>query len=299
MTPGARPALDWRAEALRQRLDPLLPGIGIEVLARTESTSSELMRRLRAVAGRRRADVEPTLLVAEHQTRGRGRQDKPWLASPTASLTFSLALPLAPADWSGLSIAVGVALAESLDPDGGTVGGVPRIGLKWPNDLWLWEGPARGRKLGGILVETVAVGSERMAVVGVGLNLRPLDDGLPGADRLSQGYACLAEIDPGVTAPQTLASVAPPLASALLDFAAHGLRTCRDAFARRDVLAGQAVVTLDADGHADREGSADGIDAHGALRLRTPQGTQSVISGEVSVRLPAGAQARAPAGRPC
>ncbi len=301
MTPAERPALDWRAEALRQRLDPLLPGIGVEVLARVDSTSSELMRRLRAVTDRGRADVGPTLLVAGHQTRGRGRQGRHWLASPGASLTFSLALPLAPADWSGLSIAVGVALAEALDPPVRSAGGAPRIGLKWPNDLWLWDGPGRGRKLGGILVETVTVGRERIAVVGVGLNLRPLDATLPAAGQLSQGYGCLAEVAPGATAPTVLAGVAPALAAGLLDFAVNGLATCRGAFARRDVLAGQTIATLDAEGRTARVGTGDGVDPHGALRLRTPQGTQAIISGEVSVRLPAGLDAAAPiaSDRPC
>ena len=50
---------------------------------------------------------------------------------------FSLGLPLAPKDWSGLSLAVGVSVAESLQPHLPAVGGAPKIGIKWPNDLWL------------------------------------------------------------------------------------------------------------------------------------------------------------------
>ena len=65
--------------------------------------------------GRRAGDTQPCLLVAEHQTLGRGRQGRSWLAHAGASLTFSLGLPLAPRDWSGLSLAVGVALADALE----------------------------------------------------------------------------------------------------------------------------------------------------------------------------------------
>ena len=74
-----------------------------------------------------------------------------------ASLMMSLGLPLAPADWSGLSLAVGVSVAESLQPELPAVGNdqAARIGLKWPNDLWL-GGSAGDRKLGGILVETAS-----------------------------------------------------------------------------------------------------------------------------------------------
>ena len=116
--------------------------------------------------------MQPCLLVAEEQTRGRGRLGRGWIASAGASLTFSLALPLAPEEWSGLSLAVGLALAEALDPMV-QPGAPPRIGLKWPNDLWLVDGPGRGRKLGGILIETVSVGHRRMCVLGVGLNVLP------------------------------------------------------------------------------------------------------------------------------
>ena len=66
----------------------------------------------RARAGR----TEPVLLVAEQQTAGRGRLGRGWHSGAGDSLTFSLGLPLAPADWSGLSLAVGVSLAESLHP---------------------------------------------------------------------------------------------------------------------------------------------------------------------------------------
>ena len=69
-----------------------------------------------------------------------------------------------------------------------------RIGLKWPNDLWLLDGPGRGRKLGGVLIETVAVGERRMSVVGVGLNVLPQ----PVALDLSSGYACLQELQPDI-----------------------------------------------------------------------------------------------------
>lgn len=277
--------LAWHAEPLWRRLEPLLPGLSVEVVARLESTNTELLERARNAGGRRSVDTQPCLLVAEHQTAGRGRQGRPWQASPGASLTFSLALPLAPVTWSGLSLAVGVALADALDPPAPSA--PPRIGLKWPNDLWLWEGPGRGRKLGGILIETVPVGSRRLAVVGIGLNVLP-----QATEGLSQGYACLQEIDAAAQAPQVLATVAPPLAQALKRFEAEGLLPFLPAYARRDVLAGQAVQTLGAEPAV--AGVAEGIDPSGALRVRDAQGLQSVVSGEVSVRLRPGADADMP-----
>lgn len=301
--------LHWGAEALWQRLQPLLPGLSVEVLARAESTNTVLLERARLLGGardapisrpgeldpatvggptplgRRDADVQPCLLVAEQQTRGRGRLGRDWVSSVGASLTFSLALPLAPADWSGLSLAVGVALADALEPlppqpqDGTAAGPAPRLQLKWPNDLWLVEDPAapgRGRKLGGILIETVSVGHRRMCVVGVGLNVLP-----QAVPDFPHGYASLQELQPGISAPAALARVAEALVRALLDFEERGFAPLLPAFARRDLLRGQAVTTTLAEVPA---GVADGVDERGALRVISG-GVHLVVSGEVSVRL--------------
>jgi len=308
--------LQWGAEALWQQLQPLLPGLSVEVVARAESTNAVLLDRAREVGGaldapitrpgeldngragdptplgRRGADVQPCLLVAEQQTRGRGRQGRDWVSSAGASLTFSLALPLAPADWSGLSLAVGLALAEALEPlpplsDGSAAAPAPapRLKLKWPNDLWLVDDPAasgRGRKLGGILIETVSVGHRRMCVVGVGLNVLPQ----PVPD-FPHGYASLQELQPGMVAPAVLACVAEPLVRALLAFQAQGFSPLVAAYARRDLLRGQAVTTTLADVPS---GVADGVDERGALRVLAG-GVHLVVGGEVSVRLDTAATA--------
>ena len=297
--------LHWGAEALWQALLPLLPGLSVEVVARAESTNTRLIDRARQSAGQRKApvttpgqfdgplgdwrspsqhgrrndDTQPCLLVAEQQTQGRGRSGRSWQSSAGASLTFSLALPLAPREWSGLSLAVGVALADALDAPGSLQGGAaPRIGLKWPNDLWLLDAPGRGRKLGGILIETVAVGERRMCIVGVGLNVLPQ----PVID-MSSGFACLSDLQPGIDAPQALHRVAPALAVALRQFEADGLAPFLAAYQKRDLLFGQAVTTTYP---GVPQGVAEGIDHSGALRVRRGD-LHALVSGEVSVR-PAG-----------
>jgi len=291
--------LPWRAEALWQQLEPLLPGLSVEVVARTDSTNTQLLERARLSGGRRDqpitspgalevaqtpseepsphgrrlGDTQPCLLVAEHQTRGRGRQGRTWQSSAGASLTFSLALAIEPQDWSGLSLAVGVALAEALDAPATTT---PRIGLKWPNDLWLMDAPGIGRKLGGVLIETVAVGARRMAVVGVGLNV------LPQAMReLSSGYACLEELWPEVDAPAAMHRVARPLVEAVLQFEREGFAAFVDRFAQRDLLRGHAVATTAPE---VPQGTAEGVGADGALRVRADGEMHQITSAEVSVR---------------
>jgi BirA family biotin operon repressor/biotin-[acetyl-CoA-carboxylase] ligase len=299
--------LHWDAEALWEQLTPQLPGLSVEVVARIASTNTALLERARiggspadendvaqvrrsvesGAFGRRTADLQPCLLVAEHQTAGRGRHGRSWQAAAGASLTFSLALPLSPTDWSGLSLAVGVALAEALDP---APANTRRLGVKWPNDLWLMDGAvpgsSSGRKLGGILIETVSAGSQRLAVIGVGLNVLPLSALDAGA--ASSGVACMQELDPQASAPQVLARVAKPLVQALLQFERDGFAAFAERFAQRDVLYRHVVRTT----HPDvPEGLALGVANNGALQVQTADGVKAVSSGEVSVRLGRGADA--------
>ena len=304
--PPLAPALNWHADALRRQLATLWPGLAVEVVAQTGSTNTDLLARARGHDG-----SSACLRVAEHQSAGRGRQGKAWQSAAGASLTFSLAVPLAPANWSGLSLAVGLALAEVLDPaDPFAPGQRPRLVLKWPNDLLLrdradapagqpaQQGHPLGRKLGGILIETVAAGARRVAVIGIGLNLLPRPtNALPASDSaLSWGHASLHELLPGLDAPQALALVTPALLRALQAFERSGFAPLQAGYAARDALAGQAVSTTLVD---LPQGVADGVDSDGTLWLRyrdangLPQ-RRALISGEVSVR----AASAAPPAKP-
>lgn len=283
--------LQWGVEALWQDLEPLLPGMSIEVLARVESTNTTLLERVRSgndsrfepnPYGRRAHDLQPCLLVAEHQTHGRGRMGRTWHSSPGASLTFSLALPLALTDWSGLSLAVGCAIADALEPLDDAAA-APRLQLKWPNDIWLVgdaPGGLPGRKLGGVLIETVPAGEQRMAVIGVGLNVSAET---PAAETpFPTGFASLSELLPGLDAPAVLARVARPLIEALLRFPSQGFAGWQAAYARRDLLRGRQISA------GTLEGLAQGVNARGELLLQPAAGPlQALSGGEVSVRLTA------------
>lgn len=209
----------WDADALQATLAAIEPGLRVDIVASTGSTNADLL------AGAAAGHPPPCLLVAEVQRQGRGRRGKAWHSSTEAdngaSLTFSLSRVMSPDDWSGLSLAVGCALAEALDP---AEAGPPRIGLKWPNDLWLIDPtePRGGRKLGGILIETAPIPDAarpgRTCVVGVGLNVRcggprtgalPVDAG-PGDAGFASGVAWLDELA-GLPAPRLQAPSDQPL----------------------------------------------------------------------------------------
>ncbi|MDD2880566.1 MAG: biotin--[acetyl-CoA-carboxylase] ligase [Rhodoferax sp.] len=281
----------WPSEDIWEAVAPLLPGFTVEVLPEVDSTNSELMRRARAGC------LEPVLLVTERQTAGRGRLGRQWLSGAVArgfsaepsegetvplggsaahavarvgamsALTFSLGLSLAPADWSGLSLAVGLSVAQSLHPD---------IRLKWPNDLW-WH----DRKLAGILIETANWGEAsaiRYVVIGIGVNIRT-----PVVDGLSTEPVGLEELLPDLSAPQALGRIAANLVQAVQTFEARGFAPFQAKFNALDALA-QLPVTL-SDG---LQGVALGVDTSGALLVAAAQGVQRVTSAEVSVRLQPG-----------
>jgi BirA family biotin operon repressor/biotin-[acetyl-CoA-carboxylase] ligase len=259
----ANKALRWPAEAVWEAVAPLLPGFSVEILPILPSTNTALMERARA--GR----VEPIVLVAEQQSAGRGRMGRQWLSEVQGTgplpLTFSIGLPLAPRDWSGLSLAVGLAVAQSLHAD---------IQLKWPNDLWLRE-----RKLGGILIETASMGALRYAVIGIGLNIGPR-----ATEGLRTPPAWLRELRPEADAAHAFGLIAPAVVKAVLEFADQGLVPLHDAYQERDALHGRQVLCSDG-----RSGVARGVDAQGALLLQTAQGLQKISSAEVSVRPSGGA----------
>ena len=297
----------WPAEDIWQSCVPLLPALTVEVLKEVDSTNSELMRRARS------GQTDPVLLVAESQTAGRGRLGRQWHAQAGDALTFSLGLMLHPADWSGLSLAVGLSVVESLDPLG-TLG----LGLKWPNDIWVRQQDTNQqmletlpktasntwRKLAGILIETAAPSTpttdtnqpqgansqtqKRYCVIGVGINIakpNAQDLSVPaiGLRDISEALATKASATkasvPSATAAQALALIAQPLLAAVLAFESKGFAPLQAAFQRRDVLRDMPVTLSDG-----RQGIARGVDNTGVLRVETPQGMQLINSAEVRVR---------------
>ncbi|RYX93067.1 MAG: biotin--[acetyl-CoA-carboxylase] ligase [Comamonadaceae bacterium] len=278
----------WPAEAIWEAVYPLLPGFTVEVLPSIDSSNSELMRRLRGQPGHA-AQSEPVLLVAETQTAGRGRLGRAWHSRRGDSLMFSLSLPFAPVDWSGLSLVVGISIAETLDAmvaqSGGTARphGSARIRLKWPNDLWL-STPAGDRKLAGILVETAngASGSgTRHVVIGAGINIRAPEATAadPQAVAPSVPAGGLQDVWPEACAADVLGRIVPPLVQALQAFEQFGFAPFQSRFAARDALAGRDVKLSDG-----TTGSAHGVGEDGALLVHTEGGMKQITSSEVSVR---------------
>ncbi|WP_334134900.1 biotin--[acetyl-CoA-carboxylase] ligase [Tepidimonas sp.] len=263
---AALAALHAGAEALWQRAVLTWPALSVEVVPRIDSTNAELMRRGRA------GQTDPVLLAAVAQNAGRGRAGRPWVTVPGGALALSVGRVLEPPDWSGLSLAVGVAVAEALGP---------AVQLKWPNDLW-W----RGRKLGGILIETASLPppvSGRWCVVGIGIN-RCTPSLPPELAAHAVPPAGLEEAQRSGELPpwplqRLLEAVGWATLQALAAFEREGLAPSLPGFAARDALQGQPVRLSDG-----TVGCACGVAPDGSLRVHTASGERWVQQGEVSVR---------------
>jgi BirA family biotin operon repressor/biotin-[acetyl-CoA-carboxylase] ligase len=176
-----RPPL--RADALRRALlAPVGPYAALDIVASVPSTNTAL------AAAARQGAPDRTVLVAEHQSAGRGRATRSWVAPARSGLALSVLLrptEVPQVRWSWLPLLVGVALCR-------TLGELPAV-LKWPNDLLL--GPRR-RKAAGILAEVVPAGPA--VVVGIGLNvtLRPDELPVPEATSLAIEQAACTDRDP-------------------------------------------------------------------------------------------------------
>jgi BirA family biotin operon repressor/biotin-[acetyl-CoA-carboxylase] ligase len=259
---------------LNARVRPRRGAAHIEVVDETGSTNADLLARARQ-PGFADGDAGATAVrIAGQQTAGRGRAGRPWLSSPGASLLMSVAcsrrLPVR--SLAGLPVAVGGLAASVLQTHG------VRALLKWPNDLLVDHA-----KLGGVLVETVALADQLAVVVGLGINgiLEPALKAASGqpvtelAAHVPVDFSPLDFTADLVTALHDLL-VDQPMEPAIARLIQHEARP-RDAFLN-------TPVRLMQDGQLIAHGVAHGIGVQGDLILLTPQGPRNFVHGEISLR---------------
>lgn len=237
--------------------------MSIEVVTQTESTNTDLLSRVTAL-------TEPTVLIAERQTGGRGRAGRTWQSAPGVALTFSLAWPFSGSvqALSGLSLAIGVAIVEGLqDFD-------VRTELKWPNDVL-----KDGKKLGGILVEITKAGQHTWAVIGVGLNLLLPEEIERQIGQPVASAPWLAQMNHN----ELIAGLLNRLFSVLNQFSRKGFAPFVPLWNSYHAHQGRLVTLFDAERFL-YEGIAVGVDSNGCLLLDTIGGRIPVSAGDVSLR---------------
>lgn len=261
-----RPAASWEGAAAAE----LAARWGAAVhLYETLGSTNDVARRL-AGAG----DGLPIVVLSEEQRAGRGRAGREWVSPAGLGLWVSVAVqPPPPEELDRLPVRVGLAVAEALD---GFLASPARVGMKWPNDLWIGEA-----KVGGILCEAVWVGQRPgPVVVGVGLNLLHSAADLPVASGYPATSLALASGRPPARL-EVAGGVVPAVISAAA--ARGGLSV--DRLRARDVLFGRPLEIVDPmTGASVAQGVGTGIEEGGALVLRTAGGVQLIRSGSVRLR---------------
>jgi BirA family biotin operon repressor/biotin-[acetyl-CoA-carboxylase] ligase len=232
----------------------------VETVAETSSTNADVSERFRSGA------TEGLVLVADHQTKGRGRLGREWVTSPRSSLIVSFLLVpdgLAPERWPWLPLLTGIATAEAVR----RVTGV-RVDLKWPNDVLVDE-----RKVGGILVERVDEGGRAGAVVGIGINVSQSREELPVPEASSLALVADSPVDRS----ELLHALTDEIGRRYDDLVAGA--DLREPYLARCVTIGQQVRVAVPGGEVIGEATA--IDEDGRLVVHTADGEEHLGAGDV------------------
>ncbi|MFP5224622.1 MAG: biotin--[acetyl-CoA-carboxylase] ligase [Actinomycetota bacterium] len=236
---------------MRRALEPVASAV--RLFASCGSTNDE------AIAWAKEGAPHRAVVAADHQTSGRGRRGRGWIAAPGEALLASIIIrPRSePGSWSVFPLLAGVAVRDAVEARTGVA-----ARSKWPNDLL-----AGGRKLAGILVEAEP---PRFAVIGIGVNCstREFPAELSATSLSLEGALRLDRAD-------LLAAIMRHL-DAILDDPEAGLQRWRETSA----TLGTRVSVTHADGRVI-QGVATEVSPSGALVVETEDGPVSLVSGEI------------------
>ena len=251
---------------LQQLTDALavIPDLSVELLAQAPSSNEVASQRAREGA------PEGLVVVADHQSAGRGRLDRTWDTPPGTAVTFSLVLrPTVPAPvWPWLPLLVGHNVAKALT----TLGHDAQV--KWPNDVLLG-----GDKVAGILVERVETPAGPAAIVGVGINVGMTAEELPVPTATSLAIAGPGAPDRTQVLTEVLAAIREGYDMWQVGGDAAIARLATSYRSHCATLGREVRVALP--GGGELVGRALDIDEHGRLVVKTAEGTENVGAGDV------------------
>lgn len=212
-----------------------------------------------------------TVVVARHQTAGRGRAGRSWIAPPDAALqmTALLRVERPPRSLGVLPLLVGVAVARAIE----TLAPGLTCTLKWPNDVLI-----SGRKVGGILLTSKVQGDQTTLLIGIGVNVLGEHDALPeGATSVAAEAGLAAAIGPGDLLPLVLDEL-----GAVYDrFRRGDWDGDLDEWRSRASFLNERVQIADAG--RTLTGTFVGVDWGGALLLRLADGSiQRIVAGDLT-----------------
>lgn len=241
-------------------------GWRIEFLEEIDSTNQEAIRRAE------QGEASGLVLVADFQTRGRGRLGRTWSAKPKNSLLASVLLrPAIASEHLGLiPILSGVALALSIEEIAGF-----KPGLIWPNDLFGKKG-----KMAGILVESaLEKGQLKFVVIGAGVNLAQTKEDFPLEIR-PRASSISEESGKIVSRDRILFVYLDHLGFWLKSLEKGEFSRIVEKYSEFDIIKGSQVRVLT--GGDEMTGIASGIDLQGRLKLQSRGKKLSFSAGEIT-----------------
>ena len=212
--------------------------------------------------------ADGAVVLAEEQTSGRGRRGRSWISPPGVNLHVTVALEPALSSSRAWKLGLGTALATVE-----TLRDLAPVTLKWPNDVV----DADGRKVAGLLIETMASGDRLVgAVLGVGINVN-----WPRAEMPSDiAQTATSLVDLTGTPIDRVRLLARLLAHLEREVAAiEAGDSPLERYRAACSTLGEDVVVLTAGGSVT--GTASGLDPHGSLIVDAVDGRHAVASGEV------------------
>jgi BirA family biotin operon repressor/biotin-[acetyl-CoA-carboxylase] ligase len=217
---------------------------------------------------------EGTLVIADTQTRGRGRLGRKWHSPPGKGLYFSLILKpeLPPEKMAGLSLVAGLAIVRAINQ----VTGI-KTRTKWPNDV-LFE----SKKLAGILVElTAEVGKIDYMIVGCGLNVNHLRKDFPlNLQRKSTSLKIIGKKE--YSRVTLLQHVLRQFEKLYDNYRGHGFKYLSAELIQNSALIGKRITLIT--GKTRIAGIAAGFDDSGHIVIKNKKGLMSYPAGEVTLR---------------
>jgi BirA family biotin operon repressor/biotin-[acetyl-CoA-carboxylase] ligase len=219
-----------------------------------------------------------TIVLAERQTRGKGRKGRPWISELGGNLYFSIIFrvnPQEPLHLLKLNFAVAAAIVQACRNEG-----VQDTFIKWPNDIWI-KGQSEGeyKKVAGMLIDSVQTEGELSASCGVGINVNQdmalVHDQIEGNIPISLSNVLCRSID----REQLLAKICNSLEHLL----GESLESVVELYKSFDILVGKQVIVQSMS--ASRTGQAIGFSKFGNLVVKFDEdNVKELISEEVSIR---------------
>ena len=235
----------------------------MRLLAQVGSTQDLIL------AAARGGEPEGLCVLADHQVHGRGRAGRTWQAPPGSSLMLSLLLrPPDSVQTATLPLVVGLAVARGIEAAGG-----PPVRLKWPNDCLIG-----GRKVAGVLAESLWTEKGQAVAVGVGCNA--FWEGLGRGDPIAPGATALDREGWRGSGSRLAVEVLVSLNDHYRSWSDLGFPALRQPWLERAEWIGEEVEVAGAT--APLVGRLDGVDDQGRLLVTRPEGQVAVAAGDLS-----------------